>query len=102
MILSADSYFRPSSPRLDSALPILEKNFTLLAPNPKEEKFPLIADGSDAFLSYASGRRGTLGMHTTISLASSNFSFLQFRLKANDNLVSTCYFFRSLDMTPSP
>ncbi|KAL7412985.1 hypothetical protein BDY24DRAFT_390264 [Mrakia frigida] len=53
---------------LDSALPILEKNFTLLAPNPKEEKFPLIADGSDAFLSYASGRRGTLGMHTTISL----------------------------------
>lgn len=99
--------FHPArTSRIESALPKIQENFTSVSPDPKNPKnasFPLIADGAEAYLSYASGRRGTLGMHSTISLVSRLSSPLV-RVTARTHVpffVALFHFFRSLDTIPS-
>ncbi|CED82479.1 Uncharacterized conserved protein [Phaffia rhodozyma] len=50
-----------------TSLSTIQSQFTLLSPAPNAAD-PLIADGTSTFLTYASGRRNVLSLHTTLSL----------------------------------
>lgn len=55
--------------RMKDALPTLKEQFLALSPNPEQPgSFPLVEDGGSTFLSYASGRRGVMSLHSTIDL----------------------------------
>ena len=54
---------------MKDALPTLKEQFLALSPNPEQPgSFPLVEDGGSTFLSYASGRRGVMSLHSTIDL----------------------------------
>jgi len=53
---------------MKDALPTLKEQFLALSPNPEAPGSTMVEDGGSTFLTYASGRRGVMSLHSTIDL----------------------------------
>lgn len=88
--------------RYAAVTPLLQQQFSLLKPTPNSSApaSALVKDGT-AFLAYASGRKGIIGLHTTISLVSPSLNVSTLVLHRSASGLADCLT-RSVLQLPRP